>query len=324
MSPKWRPSLALVLGGALAGTLIMSFAGLVALRLLGPEIGFRNAAILLGATITLATFVLGWLLARLLLRPLLALSAYAEAQEAGGTPPPPDHYGTRELHATANRVISMATALRDREATIRSYTDHVTHEIRTPVAAICAAAELLGDSDEMTPEDRRLLAQIDGAARQIETQLTDLRTAALARETRHLGACSLVRLLPDLAQDWPGLGLTVEGEDLALPIAARGMAIVLSHLLRNAAEHAARNVTLRVWEDDFQVALNVSDDGLGISEGNAARIFEPFFSTRRESGGTGMGLVVVRNLLRAHGADIARLPSTSGACFQITFARGNL
>ena len=324
MSPKWRPSLALVLGGALAGTLIMSFAGLVALRLLGPEIGFRNAAILLGATITLATFVLGWLLARLLLRPLLALSAYAEAQEAGGTPPPPDHYGTRELHATANRVISMATALRDREATIRSYTDHVTHEIRTPVAAICAAAELLGDSDEMTPEDRRLLAQIDGAARQIETQLTDLRTAALARETRHLGACSLVRLLPDLAQDWPGLGLTVEGEDLALPIAARGMAIVLSHLLRNAAEHAARNVTLRVWEDDFQVALNVSDDGLGISEGNAARIFEPFFSTRRESGGTGMGLVVVRNLLRAHGADIARLPSTSGACFRITFARGNL
>ena len=65
MTRNWRPSLALVLGGGLAGTLALSFAGLVTLRYLGPVIGFRNAAILLALVITLATGALGWLLVRL-------------------------------------------------------------------------------------------------------------------------------------------------------------------------------------------------------------------------------------------------------------------
>ena len=59
MSRRWRPSLAFVLGGALTGTLALSFTGLIVLRYLGPAIGFRNAAILLAISITLATAVLG-------------------------------------------------------------------------------------------------------------------------------------------------------------------------------------------------------------------------------------------------------------------------
>lgn len=80
MTRRWRPSLAFVLGGALAGTLALSFAGLVALRYLGPAIGFRHAAILLAVAITLATALVGWLLVRLLLRPILALKAIPHGQ----------------------------------------------------------------------------------------------------------------------------------------------------------------------------------------------------------------------------------------------------
>ncbi|SOC13621.1 sensor histidine kinase [Rhodobacter maris] len=304
MTRRWRPSLAFVLGGALAGTLALSFIGLVALRYLGPILGFKVAAAGLGLTITAATAGLGWLLLRLLLRPIRALEAYARAQESGADAPPPRHFGTRETAATAVRVIAMAEAARDREATIRAFTDHVTHELKPPVAAIRAAAELMQDGGALTPEDARLLGEIDGARVQIEAQLTALRRAAQARELRHLGQSRLADLLPTLRVDFPALQITASGDTLTLPIAAAGLQIVLAQLLRNAAEHGAGRVQLEAALTPEGVSLDITDDGCGISKGNEARVFEPFFTTRRASGGTGMGLAVVRNLLSAHRAGI--------------------
>lgn len=316
MTRRWRPSLALVLGGGLAGTLALSFAGLVALRYLGPAIGFRNAAIVLALAITAATVLIGWLLVRLLLRPIRALEHYALSQDQPKAPPPPDHFGTQELHTTASRVISMTQALRDREATIPAFTDHVTHELKTPVAAIRAAAELLGDGS-LSDADRALLAQIDGARAQMEGQLSALHDAARARETRWLGEARLADVLPALAAAHPGLTLATTGDHLPLPLAAGGLELVLGHLLRNAAENGATSVKLAAAE----VALIVSDNGPGISEGNAARIFDPFFTTRRASGGTGMGLSLVRNVLQAHRATISLVPQANGAAFRIAFTR---
>lgn len=304
MNRRWRPSLAFVLAGALATTLGLSLAGLFALRYLGPAMGFRSAALMLALAITAATALLGWLLLRLLLRPIRALEAYARAQELADPAPPPAHFGTSETAATAARVIAMAEALRDREATIRAFTDHVTHELKTPVAAIRAAAELLEDGGGLSHEDARLLREIDGARMQIEAQLAALRQAAQAREVRHLGQSRLADIVPGLSAEFPGQTLSLGGETLLMPIAAEGMAIVLRQLLRNAAEHGARHVTLSASAVEGGVTLDISDDGFGISPGNEAKVFEPFFTTHREAGGTGMGLTVVRNLLAAHRAGI--------------------
>jgi signal transduction histidine kinase len=318
MTRRWRPSLAFVLGGALTGTLALSLAGLVALRYLGPIIGFRAAAVGLGLAITAATAGLGWLLLRLLLRPMRALEAYARAQETGEAAPRPVHFGTTETAATAARVVALAETLRNREATIRAFTDHVTHELKTPVAAIRAATELLEDGGSLAAEDARLLAQIDGARAQMEAQLAALRRAAQAREVRHLGQTQLSTLLPALVQDFPGLDIGISGETLPLPIAAEGMKIVLAQLLHNAVDHGASRVHLKVNYDKVGTSLEVSDDGCGISMGNEARIFDPFFTTRRESGGTGMGLAVVRNLLTAHRAEIT-LCNRHPTRFRISF-----
>lgn len=321
MSRRWRPSLGFVLGGALAGTLALSFGGLVALRYLEPALGFRAAAMVLVLAITAATAGLGWLLLRLLLRPIRALEAYARAQETGAAAPPPAHFGTSETAATAVRVIAMAEALRDREATIRAFTDHVTHELKTPVAAIRAAAELLEDGGALTPEDARLLAEIDGARLQLEGQLAALRRVAQAREVRHLGQSRLADLMPALQADFPALQISATGDTLTLPIAAEGMAIVLAQMLRNAAEHGAGRVRLEAIEMPEGPSLDITDDGRGISLGNEARVFEPFFTTRRAAGGTGMGLAVVRNLLNAHRAEIT-LRSGHPARFRIAFDAG--
>ena len=55
----------------------------------------------------------------------------------------------------------------------------------------------------------------------------------------------------------------------------------------------------------IHAVVTVADDGPGISTGNAAQVFEPFFTTRRDMGGTGMGLAIVQTLLLAHGGQIA-------------------
>ncbi|MGH1412606.1 MAG: sensor histidine kinase [Pelagimonas sp.] len=315
MTGKWRPSLGGVIGGALAGTLILSLIGLVALRYLGPEIGFRQAALSLAILIAIITAIPGWLLVRLLVRPIYELEAFAAAQESGQDAPPPQHFGTKEIDATGRGVIAMARALRDREATIRAYTDHVTHELKTPVSAIRAATELLGDSPDLIGDDRALLKQIDGARLQLEAQLAALRQAAQARETRYLGQCTLNEIAEDIIVGHPALDVEILSGDIVFPMAKDGLKIVLTQLLRNAQDHQASS--LKITATGNVIALQ--DNGSGISDGNAPRIFEPFFTTKRESGGTGMGLSVVRNILQAHDANIHLEPSPTGARFEITF-----
>lgn len=323
MTRKWRPSLWLVLGGALAGTLGLSLAGIVTLRYLGPEIGFRHAAVLLAAIIGLLTAVLWLMLLRVLLRPVTALAAYAAAMRAPGREAvaPPDHFGTRELHDMGLSVIDMAATLSNREATVRSFTNHVTHELRTPISTLRAATELLEDSAELSPADRHLVAQIRGAGQQLDRQMEALREMAAAREADYRGRTALRAVLTRLAPRHPGLRIVKKGDEAVLPLTMEGAEIVFSHLFGNATVHEAKTVTVDARQEAKLLAISVLDDGRGVSTGNRDRIFEPFFTTRRETGGTGMGLHIVASLLRAHGGRILLEPAAegSGAAFRIEF-----
>ncbi|CUK09158.1 Osmolarity sensor protein EnvZ [Ruegeria denitrificans] len=324
MRRKWRPGLAFVLGGAMCGTLLLSLTGLVAFRFLGPEIGYRNSAVLLAVIITAATAVLGWLLIRLLLRPIFALERFATQVVRNPADPlsPPSRFGTRELGITAQRVIDMAETLRNRETTIRSFSDHVTHELKTPVATLRAATELLKDDDALSAQTLRLVDQIASAGIQMEQQIEAMRQVARARESRHEGSTSLNEVLDALCRDYPNLEIRVDGGDVDIPMASKGLLVVLRQMLGNAREHDAQVVHLSAISDETQVALQVRDDGHGISAGNATRVFDPFFTTKRDQGGTGMGLAIVRNTLRAHGADITLMPVRDAAIFSIRFEVG--
>ena len=314
---KWRPSLAQVLGGALLGTLGLSFIGLVVLRLIGPAIGYRWGVVLVGGVILLATMILGALLARLLLRPITALAERAGAlrRDPMVWAEPLAHYGTRELRDLGESVLAMAGRLQAREATIRSFTDHVTHEMKTPLSAIRAAVELLEDA-VLAGDDKALVASIAGAGAQMERQLQALRQAAAAREPGHHGTGRLADVLTGLQAAHPGLSLDVTGEDLPLPLTAGGLSILLQQLLSNAAAAGATRVSIAAEPG----RLTIHDNGSGISPGNRARVFDPFFTTRRDTGGTGMGLTITANLLAAHGGEIRLLSPDQGAGFEISFS----
>ena len=321
MRRRWRPRLGLVLGGTLAVVLCLPPAGIIVLRALSPVIGYDPAFWLVGAAIVVTTAILGLLLWRLLYGPIRTLALRARMAKTGDPRAfePVRRYGTREMRDLGRAMLEMGRVLQGREAVLRSYADHVTHELKSPLTVVRGAAELLED-ETLTPEARaQLLGRIGESIARMTALLDAQRALARAQEPFAEGQVRLSALLPALAEGRDGLRIEV-AEDGMVPLAPDNLRLVLSHLIGNAAAHGAGVVRLIARPG----RLLVEDDGSGVSPGNRDRIFEPFFTTRRAAGGTGMGLPIVQRLLEAHGATI-RLDeggAAPGAAFVIEFPRG--
>jgi two-component system, OmpR family, sensor kinase len=175
------------------------------------------------------------------------------------------------------------------------------------------------DSPTLTAQDRDVLARLDGARGQIEAQLAALRNAARAREARYLGQTTLAGVASALRDSGPGLRFVITGDATPIPISSEGLMLILGHLAQNASHHGARQMMLGAKTDATGCRLDIVDDGRGISPGNAGHVFDPFFTTRPDTGGTGMGLTIVRNILAAHHGTIDLVPTASGASFRIAF-----
>ncbi|MEL6608089.1 MAG: HAMP domain-containing sensor histidine kinase [Pseudomonadota bacterium] len=323
VAAKWRPPLILVVWGSLAAVLATCLVGVVAFPVLISELGWPGAALLVAVSILVSVAILGALLARLLLRPVHALGARVDAARRGvpiGRAPLP-HYGTRELGAMGEAVLDMAVRLDDRATELAAYSAHVTHELRSPLTSLRAAAEMLEDPDLDTATRTRLAATVTQATARMERLLGALRDLAQAGERGRAGAGGGEDTGPsDLAhaarQAANRLEIDVAAPDrIQVPLPSSVAQAVMDHLAQNSAQHGATRISLTLVEG----GVLVGDDGPGISSGNAGRLFEPFFTTRREGGGTGMGLAITARLLAAHGGDITFVPSDSGAQFRLTF-----
>ncbi|WP_299770792.1 HAMP domain-containing sensor histidine kinase [uncultured Tateyamaria sp.] len=307
---KWRPPLVFVLGGTLAAVLTLPILGIVNLRLWGNVMGWGEAAWLIAWIAVVATAVLGFLLWRLVLRPVWSLDRYAQEVRKGARPDAPTHLGTPEFMGLASSVMGMGDSLQSRADGLQAYADHVTHELKSPLTAIRGAAELLQAG--ASGADAKVLSNtITDASARMQNLLDDLARHAHAATSAGPGAVRLSDAVESLKTD---VALNVETDGM-LPISAEDLKTILTQLAGNAAAHGANKLSLRV----SVAGLDVWDDGPGISPGNRDRIFDPFFTTRRERGGTGMGLNIVRSLVQARGGQIALQEEGEGARFLITF-----
>lgn len=320
VEPKWRPPLMLVLGGSLLAILVLPIYAAIIADFLTPLTGRRNAVFTVAAGSFFVTLVLGWLLWRLILAPVQALAAKAELIRDGEAPSAIDHYGTPEIGELAQAVLDMAEVLQSREMAVRGYTDHVTHELKTPLTAIRGAAELLNADEDVSPETRRLIETIAGAEKRAVKLLEAAREIAGARMPEHRGTTSLSACLAQLRSRFPQIEINSDNANEKIPLAQSGLEIVLGHLTENAVAAGATKLTLMSGTGTDGTWLRVADNGPGISSGNGSQVFEPFFTTKRDSGGTGMGLAIVQTLLLAHGSLITLDPDVvEGAGFRISF-----
>jgi signal transduction histidine kinase len=264
-------------------------------------------------------------------RPVRALIGQARRAARGeaNAVTPLRHAGTREIAELSETVAAMARTLEERARYIRDFAAHVSHEFKTPLTAIRGTVELMRDhGDEMDGAEReRFLALLESDAERLERlvrRLLELARADMAMAEDSGAHTELAPLLEALAHRYRERGLMVDVEipdpnALASKLGGETLDSILSSLLDNVRQHAGDNAraSLRARLERCELVVEVADDGAGMSAHNAARVFEPFFTTARGAGNTGLGLSIVRSLLQAHGGRFELVPTPRGTCFQI-------
>ncbi len=285
----------------------------------------RERAIALGLAILTLTLLLAWITSRTLLRPIYGLSeqARALAETKSGVLKPLPHYGTREVAALGQSFMNMAEALEKRSQYIRDFATHVSHEFKTPLTSIRGSAELVAEHHvEMSDDDRaRFLGNIQADAARLKS-LVD-RLMELAKSDNPLPLTETM----DLAQALQAIAATNEAvsfkDATAGPILTRlseeSLGIILSNLIDNALAAGATHIDIMLTGGAAAHQIAVSDNGSGISDGNKAKIYDPFFTTKREEGGTGLGLGIVRSLVEAHDGRVLLGEAKDGASFKLSF-----
>lgn len=290
---------------------------------------------LLVAALALAAAVaLGWWLVKVGFRPLQAMETAAAAISAGELdrrvpePSPRTELG-RLAHSFNIMLDRIQDAFQRRDATearLRQFVADASHELRTPVAAVKAYAELFSRGAQHRPEDLgRVLAGIQRESTRMGALVEDLLLLARLDEGRPVERepVELVKLVLDAAEaarlvgpEWP---VAVEArrpvEVLGDPTRLRQ---VVDNLLSNVRAHTPPGTHTRVAVDEQEgdVEVAVIDNGPGLPPEQAERVFERFFRAEsartRMTGGTGLGLAIVAALVEAHGGVVGAANTAEG------------
>lgn len=303
----------MVVFGAIALVSLLPLLGLVALvsveSLFGVEFrmrSFTGLAILALGSISMAA-VIGYVFLRTLLRPLQELDARAAEIDAGDKDAfrPMGPRGTREVDNLAKSLFETSRKLIERNNYLNLFATHVSHELKTPLTAIQGASELLLESGEdMSPDQKaRFLTNIKTDAERMALLSSRLRELAHAEMSAVKGQSPLKPVLQKCVAQH-ALELETNSDKFEMPMVAANSEIVWQQLVQNAAFHGAQTFEVYAVKSATVLTIYVGDDGEEISDANKSEIFTPFFTTRRETGGTGMGLGIARAMIVSHGGTL--------------------
>lgn len=270
--------------------------------------------------VLISTSLIGFVFWRFITRPIHALIARTRTTGSNGQRwQPLEHYGTREIETLSHSFQSLTERLQSQQDALKTYTAHVTHELKSPLTAVKGAAELLAEEDMTPPQRAKFIENIVRNTKRMEELLASMRAFSLADQSAMAGETRLKSVVPDLNSRFDPVRISVSGAETALPIHVDTLKIILTHLLENAQQHGASEVTLVADRETTGTSLTISDNGNGISDGNRDKVLTPFFTTRREQGGTGMGLNIVSSTLEALGGRLSLLETDKGTAFRISF-----
>lgn len=337
--PGFRVRVSKLSSGALAGDELVLAKPLdsthrTLVRLLGIELGVSAGALV-------AAVLLGFWLVRLGLLPLRRVETTAEEIARGDLEHRVPGAGSRtEVGRVALALnymlenISQAFAerdeteaqLRESEERLRRFVADASHELRTPVAAVSAYAQLFERRDALSDGDlARMMRGIRGEAERMGHLVEDLLLLARLDEGRPLAksrvelvdlAAEAIETARTVGPDWPvRLVATDAVEVVGDPVRLRQ---VIDNLLGNVRSHApaGTTATVTVAARNEVAVVEVADDGPGLSEDQARRVFERFYrvdtSRSRALGGAGLGLSIVASIVEAHGGSVRARPGDGG------------
>ena len=288
----------------------------------------------------------GWWLVRLGLRPLEDVERTAESIAAGNldqrVPGADDTTEVgrlaRALNVMLERIESAFSArlasearLRESDQRLRQFVADASHELRTPIAAVAAYAELFERGASKNAEDLpRVVSGIRSETARMERLVTDLLTLARLDEglplqilpTELVGLCAdAVHTATTVGPGWPVTFTAAHPvEVLGDPTRLRQ---VVDNLLANVRAHTPEGTeaTVHVSQAGPNALIVVHDTGPGMPAEDAERVFERFYrvdqSRGRTHGGSGLGLSIVSAIVQAHGGTVSAI-SAPGAGMTVT------
>lgn len=293
--------------------------------LLSPQGAAIPARVALTLLILLVTVVVLSLIAvRWVTGPLSSLATAADKLGADINRPPLPETGPVEVRRAARAFNNMQQRLSAYIAERTRILAAMSHDLKTPITRLLLRTELL--------DDEKLRVKFVKDLNDMESMVTQ--TLDFMRDANTGEAVQLVdvmALLESLQTDYQDTGneVGIEGR-IVHPWRGRpqGLRRCLTNLLDNAIRYGVR-ASISLQDGPDRIVIRVRDEGPGIPEQQLAQAFEPFFrgesSRNRDTGGTGLGLGIARNIARAHGGElILRNRSEGGIEAVLTLPRGDV
>jgi signal transduction histidine kinase len=291
--------------------------------------GVSGALILIGSLALLALAVavgLAMIQAKRLTSPLRELASAADRLGSGDAGPLGRRYGIPELDQVAEGLDGSAQRISELLAAEREFAADASHQLRTPLTALSMRLE-----EMMAAADHPDVVREEGQAALLQTErLADVVSQLLGRTHRSSGGKPERVWIDDVVAqqvvEWdPAFRrrhrkLEVAGEKGLVAYATAGtLAQVVATLLDNALVHGGGTVTVRTSQTPKSVVVEVRDEGKGVPNELAPRIFERNVSG--SPGGTGLGLALARSIAAADGSKVV-LVRPRPAVFAIFLPRG--
>ncbi len=314
LPPRYRPREVLVSPDQRPGSLIVSLRmpdqGWVNLWLdMPPPRPWHSEHFLIAfVTMTLAAAALTLWAVRRLTRPVAALAAAADRLGRDVNAPPLPEGGPSEVATAARAFNTMAERIRRYVGDRTQMLAAIGHDLKTPITRLKLRAEFLDDDEQR----RKMLADLDEMEAMIAATLAFARDESTGEPSVPVDLASLCRTVLDEAADArPEMAddIIYDGPE-HLTVSARPGALkrALANLVGNAVAYGGSARLLLSPPLAGHVRIAVEDAGPGVPERELENVFQPFrrleTSRNRETGGTGLGLPIARNILRAHGGDV--------------------
>nr|WP_269440154.1 HAMP domain-containing sensor histidine kinase [Arthrobacter sp. zg-Y769] len=198
----------------------------------------------------------------------------------------------------------------------------VSHELRTPLTSIMGYLDLALDEEGLPPQvtvalqvalrnSERLLALV--------SDLLSVASGATKMDRRPADLADIVRAGVVSVSPKAGAGrvdlVTEIPASLTADVDPQRLAQVVDNLLSNAVKYSpgGGTVTVRLWQDEQSIRLQVTDTGIGMSEAEQEKVFTKFFRSRRAVAsavpGVGLGLVITKNIVESHGGELSFVSS---------------
>ncbi|MEY4054680.1 MAG: hypothetical protein RL519_14, partial [Pseudomonadota bacterium] len=274
--------------------------------------------------------VLTGVLARAIVSPVERLSRASRALAQGRhTKPRRPTLEVREIGSLYNDFAAMSAAIARRSRYLRDFAAALSHEFKTPLAGLSGGIELLQDHGATMAEDERQrflrnMAADAGRLSRLVSRLMELAQADMGRGDP-AARTVLAPLLQSLAQGLENEHFAITAmlpPDLPQLAAEPGaLEVILTTLVENAKQAGARQLSITARLEDSEIRIELVDDGPGIPPADRERIFDPFFTSKRARGGTGLGLPIARALAENGHGQLDLADSEVGTTFVLTYPR---